>query len=243
MPIPARIWSASTSGSGSPGTLIADAALAALLAEVLDAAETAGISASFFEVTTAAAFLAFARTPADACVIEVGLGGRLDATNVIPAPIVCGIASLGIDHEAFLLAPEAGTPRRPARPDRVRKGRDRQARRAAGDAGLPRRARPPPSIAQARAASAPLFVREGEWQAEVTGNALHYSDAQGAFDLPLPTLAGAHQADNAALAVAMLAASGGTRCPLARARARHPQCALAGPVTAACAGPLTARAG
>ncbi|MFX6226361.1 hypothetical protein ABTF68_23075, partial [Acinetobacter baumannii] len=66
-----------------------------------------------FEVTTAAAFLAFAETPADACVIEVGLGGRLDATNILPAPAVCGIAALGIDHEAFLLAPEEGTPEIP----------------------------------------------------------------------------------------------------------------------------------
>jgi len=61
-------------------------------------------------VTTAAAFLAFSRTPADACVIEVGLGGRLDATNIIRKPAVCGIASLGLDHEGFLLAPEEGIP-------------------------------------------------------------------------------------------------------------------------------------
>src|SRR6195952_2573251 len=82
------------------GTLIEDAALASLLEEVLD---TGGdIGASFFEVTTAAAFLAFSRTPADACVIEVGLGGRLDATNVIANPVVTGIAQLGVDHERFL---------------------------------------------------------------------------------------------------------------------------------------------
>jgi len=90
------------------GTLIDDALLAALLEEVLDVASD--LQASFFEVTTAAAFLAFARIPADDCIIEVGLGGRLDATNIIPAPAVCGIASLGIDHEAFLLAPEEGVP-------------------------------------------------------------------------------------------------------------------------------------
>ena len=65
--------------------------LAAILSEVLDLAE--GLQASFFEVTTAAAFLAFSRTPADACIIEVGLGGRLDATNIIRKPAVCGIAS------------------------------------------------------------------------------------------------------------------------------------------------------
>src|SRR3546814_9694786 len=94
------------------GTLIDDALLAALLEEVLD--EAADLQASFFEITTAAAFLAFARIPADDCIIEVGLGGRLDATNIIPPPAAAGIASLGIDHEAFLLAPEAGTPDDPA---------------------------------------------------------------------------------------------------------------------------------
>ena len=86
------------------GRLIDDAALASLLSEVLDAAGDGadGIGASFFEVTTAAAFLAFARIPATAAIVEVGLGGRLDATNVIPRPAVTGIAALGMDHEAFL---------------------------------------------------------------------------------------------------------------------------------------------
>ncbi|HEU5286532.1 MAG TPA: bifunctional folylpolyglutamate synthase/dihydrofolate synthase, partial [Sphingomicrobium sp.] len=82
------------------GRLIEDEALAGLLAEVLDS--SGGIEASFFEVTTAAAFLAFARTPADACIVEVGLGGRLDATNVVERPLVCGIASLAVDHQQFL---------------------------------------------------------------------------------------------------------------------------------------------
>lgn len=83
------------------GRLIDDATLAPLLAEVLDAAQARAIGPSFFEATTAAAFLAFSRTQADACVIEVGLGGRLDATNVV-TPIVCSIAQVGIDHQAFL---------------------------------------------------------------------------------------------------------------------------------------------
>ena len=82
------------------GKLIEDEALADLLGEVLDAGD--GIDASFFEVTTAVAFLAFARAPADAAVIEVGLGGRLDATNVIERPLAGGIAALGIDHQQFL---------------------------------------------------------------------------------------------------------------------------------------------
>lgn len=82
------------------GRLIDDKTLAALLAETLDAARDMEIS--FFEATTAAAFLAFARAPADACIVEVGLGGRLDATNVIQTPLVCGIADLGHDHHSFL---------------------------------------------------------------------------------------------------------------------------------------------
>jgi len=90
------------------GKLIDDDALAALLGEVLDHAE--GLQASFFEVTTAAAFLGFSRSDADACIVEVGLGGRLDATNIIARPAACGIASLGIDHEAFLLSDDNAAP-------------------------------------------------------------------------------------------------------------------------------------
>src|SRR5690606_3967627 len=93
------------------GELISDELLAELLEEVLDASD--GLDPSFFEITTAATFLAFARHPADACVIEVGLGGRFDATNVLERPAACGIATLGIDHEQFLLVPEAGTPTEP----------------------------------------------------------------------------------------------------------------------------------
>ncbi len=69
------------------GSLVEDAVLAEALGQVIDI--SGDIEASFFEVTTAAAFMLFARVPADACVIEVGLGGRLDATNVIKAPVAC----------------------------------------------------------------------------------------------------------------------------------------------------------
>jgi dihydrofolate synthase/folylpolyglutamate synthase len=82
------------------GNMIEDEQLSKLLSEVLDASNE--IEPSFFEVTTAVAFLAFARTPADAAVIEVGLGGRLDATNVIEHPVATGIAALGVDHQQFL---------------------------------------------------------------------------------------------------------------------------------------------
>jgi dihydrofolate synthase / folylpolyglutamate synthase len=82
------------------GRLIDDEELAALLTEVLDSSD--GIEPSFFEAATAVALSAFARDPADACILEVGLGGRLDATNVIERPAVCGIASIAIDHQQFL---------------------------------------------------------------------------------------------------------------------------------------------
>ena len=183
------------------GKLIDDNILSALLSEVLDHAE--GLEASFFEVTTAVAFLAFARTPADACIIEVGLGGRLDATNVIASPAICGIASLGIDHEAFLLAPEDGTPEAPL--DRV----------AFEKAGIAKSGvalvtqKYATSMAQTIAAQttksgAKLLARGEAWDAVTYEGRLHYRDEAGKLTLPLPRMIGAHQADNAALAVAML---------------------------------------
>lgn len=182
------------------GKLISDECLADLLERVLDAAED--LSPSFFEVTTVATFLAFAETPADACVIETGLGGRLDATNVLENPSVCGIATLGIDHEAFLLVPEAGTPEDPL------------ARIAFEKASIAKPGAPlvvqhyadsplASVLATASHIGAPVHLRGRDWWADV-GEAIAYRDATGTLSLPLPTLAGAHQADNAALAVAML---------------------------------------
>lgn len=183
------------------GKLIEDGALAAILSEVLDHAE--GLEASFFEVTTAAAFLAFSRTPADACIVEVGLGGRLDATNILASPMACGIASLGIDHEGFLLASEDGVPAAPL---------DRIAFEKAGiaKAGVPLVCQkyPPSMLAQvaqqAARAGAPLIDRGEGWDAAVYEGRLHYRDRGGKLTLPLPRMAGPHQADNAALAVAIL---------------------------------------
>lgn len=183
------------------GELIADARLAELLAEVLDA--SAGLTPSFFEVTIAAAFREFARVPADACVIEVGLGGRFDATNVLERPAACAIASLGIDHERFLLAPEDGTPEEPL------------ARIAFEKAGIVKPGRPLVTLSYGRgarleveraahAAKAPLAMRGDAWQAGITDLGLQYQDRHAALDLPLPLLPGRHQAENAALAVAML---------------------------------------
>ena len=175
------------------GTLIEDEALAALLGEVLDVAD--GIQPSFFEVTTAAAFLAFTRVEADACIVEVGLGGRLDATNIVPAPAVCGIAQLGIDHQAFLGSRLEGI--------------------AAEKAGIAKPGVPlvtdhyPNALADriaetASAAGAPWLPRGGAWDAAVYQQELHYRDRAGRLDLPLPRLHGLHQATNAALAAAML---------------------------------------
>jgi dihydrofolate synthase/folylpolyglutamate synthase len=184
------------------GKLIDDATLSALLSEVLDHAE--GLEASFFEVTTAVAFCAFARTPADACIVEVGLGGRLDATNVLTQPVACGIASLGLDHEGFLLAAEDGVPDMPPL-DRI----------AFEKAGIAKPRSPlltqkyTASMAntvatQATLHNAPLHARGESWDAAVYDSRLHYRDATGKLNLPLPRMIGAHQADNAALAIAML---------------------------------------
>ena len=184
------------------GTLIDDPLLAALLEEVLD--EAADLQASFFEVTTAAAFLAFARIPADDCIIEVGLGGRLDATNIIPPPAVCGIASLGIDHEAFLLAPEAGTPADPAM------------RIAWEKAGIIKPDTPvatlayPPHVRDTIAAKvadvgATLFPQGEGWTVEPEGDAFRWASKLGSIAQPLcPRMTGAHQTANAGLAIAML---------------------------------------
>lgn len=182
------------------GKLIGDDRLAALLAEVLD--QVGDLAPSFFEVTIAATFLAFARTPADACVIEVGLGGRFDATNVLKRPAACGIAALGIDHERFLLAPEEGVPEIPI------------ARIAFEKAGIAKPGCPlvtftyPPEAGLeiervAQAAGALLTMRGQYWWASAD-DALQYRDKLGALTLPLPSMPGLHQTDNAALAVAML---------------------------------------
>ena len=185
------------------GTLIEDEALAALLEEVLDAGK--GLDPSFFEVTIAAAFLAFSRTPADACVVEVGLGGRFDATNVLEPAVLaaCGIAALGIDHERFLLAPEDGTPDEP------------MARIAFEKAGIAKPGVPVVTIAHEdgptleieRAAlrvGTALKMRGREWHVSADDAGIHYADFDGALDLPEPAMPGAHQVANAGLAVAML---------------------------------------
>src|SRR3546814_499175 len=162
---------------------------ASLLEDVLDVA--ADLQASFFEVTTAAAFLAFTRIPADDCIIEVGLGGRLDATNIIPPPAACGIASLGIDHEAFLLAPEDGAPPEPV----VRIAWEKAGIVKPG-AALATLAYPPPlaRIIAERAAAAGIvpFVEDAGWSVEPVGDAFRWASLAAALPgLLRPRMAGA----------------------------------------------------
>ena len=163
------------------GKLIDDEDLAPLLSEVLNRAEAYDIGPSFFEATTAAALLAFSRTAADYCVIEVGLGGRLDATNLV-TPIVCGIAQIGIDHQAFLGDTLAEI-----------------AREKAGIAkpGVPLvcLSQPPEALdaieAVASNVGAPLLLEGRDWQIDET---------------LAPSMAGAHQVRNANLAAQMCSA-------------------------------------
>jgi dihydrofolate synthase/folylpolyglutamate synthase len=175
------------------GRLIDDEPLAKLLTEVIDAG--VGIEPSFFEVATAAALLAFARAPADACILEVGLGGRLDATNIVERPLVTGISDLGFDHQHFL---------------------GKRLIDIAGEkAGIAKRGVPlvtqnyHPRIARrvgelAANVGAPWIARDKAWNARTSGDRLRYADRGGELDLPLPILPGRHQARNASLAVAML---------------------------------------
>ena len=169
------------------GRLIDDEQLHALLTEVIDASK--GIEPSFFEVATAVAVLAFARTPADAAILEVGLGGRLDATNVIERPAVTGIASLGLDHQQFLGS------------DIVSIAREK--------AGIAKAGVPLVSLAQPAAAVAALAEVAAE-----RGAPLLLEGRDWTVDPKLePGLAGRHQRRNAGLAWAMLSAQSQSPVP------------------------------
>ena len=175
------------------GTLIEDAPLTALIDEVL--AVNGAQPITFFEFTTAAALLAYARSPADAVILEVGMGGRLDPTNVIPEPVMTGIAQLGLDHTQWLgptildIAREKAGIAKPGVPMVHARYPRTVAARVAEVAGV---------------AGAKLHPRGLDWDAAAYEDQLHYRDAHGLVTLPLPRLAGPHQLDNAALAVAML---------------------------------------
>jgi dihydrofolate synthase/folylpolyglutamate synthase len=175
------------------GRLIDEAVLIRLLEECERA--NGGEPITFFEITTAAAFLAFERTPADLLLLETGLGGRLDATNVIERPLVTAITPVSMDHMQFLgdsLAAIAGE--------------------KAGilKAGVPAAIGPQPpeamGVIEARAAEigAPLYRFGAEWSIEPDGNGFVYRGPMGSRRLPRPNLPGRHQIDNAAVALACL---------------------------------------
>ncbi len=180
------------------GRLIAERDLAACLAACEEA--NAGAPITFFEITTAAALLAFSRVPADVTLLEVGLGGRLDATNVVARPRVTVITPVGLDHQHFLgdtlaaIAGEKAGILKPGVPCVVGPQHPAAARTIA---------------AAAARVGAPLlrFGHEFRGRAARDG-ALLYRDGDGASRFPAPGLAGPHQYANAATAIATVRAFG-----------------------------------
>ena len=171
------------------------------LTDILDECYVAngGESITYFEITTCAAFLAFARSQADYTLLEVGLGGRVDVTNVIDTPELTIITPVSIDHQQFLgeTLPEI----------------------AAEKAGIIKRGVPCIVGPQEEAAlemievkaarlGAPLFVHGQHWHVSRERDRLIYQDDTGLLDLPLPALLGAHQIQNAGIAIAGLRALG-----------------------------------
>jgi dihydrofolate synthase/folylpolyglutamate synthase len=182
-------------GQPGGGVLVSDGELRDTLERCERA--NAGEPITLFEMETAAALDLFARHPADAVLLEVGLGGRLDATNVIEAPAACVISSIGIDHTEFL-------------------GESLKSI-AAEKAGIIKRGVPvicanqaPEALAEiengAKRARAPLHRAGQEWHVNVERGRLVYQDDRGLMDLAAPKLFGRHQFDNAGLAVATLRA-------------------------------------
>ena len=173
------------------GELIAEPALVDLIEECERA--NGGDPITFFEITTVAAFLAFTRTPADILLLETGLGGEFDATNVIDAPLATIITPVSFDHMQFL--------------------GDTLTRIAGAKAGILKAGRPgiigpqPPEAAEvlqrrAEAVGAPLWRHGVEWTFEVREDGFRYRDSDGESALPNPALPGRHQFGNAATAIA-----------------------------------------
>ena len=177
------------------GELVSDAALTAALEEA--EAANAGEPITVFEITTAAALLLFSRVPADLLVLEVGLGGRLDATNVVDRPVATAITSISMDHMDFLgetLAEIAGE-----KAGIIKPGIPCATGAQAADAAA--------VIARVAAGQgAPLAMRGRDWHCDIAAGGLRYADARGAIDLPPAGLPGPHQAENAGIAIAALRA-------------------------------------
>ncbi len=174
------------------GELISDDMLEDVLVEAEQANREQPIT--FFEITTVSAFLAFARVPADLAVLEVGMGGRNDTTNVVN-PALSAITPIGYDHTSFLgdtlekiAAEKAGILKR-AVPAVIGRQREASAGVIANRAGE---------------LAAPLFRMGREWQVKPTPTGFRYDSDLLGLDLPAPALVGAHQLDNAATAVACI---------------------------------------
>ena len=171
------------------GKLIEDQALNA----ILDRIEAVSGEATVFESTTAAAFLAMSETPADLAIIEVGLGGVLDATNVIERPLLSVIAPVDYDHAEFLgtdlagIATEKAGVLKPGAPGVI--ARQQEAAMAAIERA-------------AQAVRAPLAVMGVDFDAWAERGGLAFQDQERFLDLPAPGLAGAHQIDNGGVAIA-----------------------------------------
>jgi dihydrofolate synthase/folylpolyglutamate synthase len=179
------------------GETIGEPELAALLAEC--EAANAGAPITFFEITTVAALLAFARTPANFTLLEVGLGGRLDATNVVERPRLGVITPVSIDHQQYLgetLAEIAGE-----------KAGILKAGVACVVGQQPEEAL---DVIEARAAAigAPLLVHGRDWLVRTEHGRVVYQDEQCLFDLDPPRLSGPHQIANGGIAIAALRALG-----------------------------------
>ena len=175
------------------GELISETELVALLEECEAANGTAPMT--FFEITTAAAFLAFARHPADYLLLEVGLGGRLDATNVVAKPAVCVITSIGLDHQQYLGETVAEIAREKA-------GILKRGCRGVLGANTPEVREEIEKVALQ--VGAPLSIANQDWQVYTQHGRLVFQDENGLLDLPLPALPGPHQIDNAGNAIAAL---------------------------------------
>jgi len=179
------------------GEIVSDAVLEAAFDHVEHV--NAGAPITVFEVNTAVAFHLFAATPADICVLEVGLGGRGDATNVIDRPAACAITSISLDHRDLL--------------------GDTVAAIAAEKAGIMKPGVPvsigaqPPEVlevllAQAARVGAAVRRRGHDWDVAPAPHGFRYQDGNSTLDLPPPSLPGAFQLDNAGIAIAAFRASG-----------------------------------
>ena len=177
------------------GVLVSDDELRAALEEVERV--NAGEPATVFELKTVAAFLLFAQNPADAVLLEVGLGGRLDSTNVVDTPAACVITPVSMDHMDFLGNTLASIAAEKAAI--IKRGVPVICAEQSGEAMAV-------IEAEARRMRAPLFAANESWHVNVEHGRLVYSDDRGLMDLAAPRLFGRHQFDNAGLAIATLRA-------------------------------------